>query len=291
MKSKYIGVILFVLGLAVFIFPLISKSYYENLYRQEVSAIHQEFEQTSEASQNHADQVAYNQQSVRQLDDIEIANVTFTEETPETNTDLSDKNTIATMSIPAIDLNYPIYDGATDENLYNGLARVDGTSYPVGGINTNSVIAGHNGLAGKIYFSDIDELVNGDTIQIQNQQETLTYEVYNTAIIKPDEVSALAIIPGQDTLTLLTCVFLPHGVDRYLVYAKRIDNPEQSQEVQTINQENTQIVSVEPTYTNDDLQLWIERYGVLTLILLFSLILAYWIFFREKRDDVEKEIK
>lgn len=291
MKSKYIGVILFVLGLAVFIFPLISKSYYENLYRQEVSAIHQEFEQTSEASQNHADQVAYNQQSVRQLDDIEIANVTFTEETPETNTDLSDKNIIATMSIPAIDLNYPIYDGATDENLYNGLARVDGTSYPVGGINTNSVIAGHNGLTGKIYFSDVDELVNGDTIQIQNQQETLTYEVYNTAIIKPDEVSALAIIPGQDTLTLLTCVFLPHGVDRYLVYAKRIDNPEQSQEVQTINQENTQIVSVEPTYTNDDLQLWIERYGVLTLILLFSLILAYWIFFREKRDDVEKEIK
>ncbi|MFV8772769.1 class C sortase [Aerococcus urinaeequi] len=291
MKSKYIGVILFVLGLAVFIFPLISKSYYENLYRQEVSAIHQEFEQTSEASQNHADQVAYNQQSVRQLDDIEIANVTFTEETPETNTDLSDKNTIATMSIPAIDLNYPIYDGATDENLYNGLARVDGTSYPVGGINTNSVIAGHNGLAGKIYFSDVDELVNGDTIQIQNQQETLTYEVYNTAIIKPDEVSALAIIPGQDTLTLLTCVFLPHGVDRYLVYAKRIDNPEQSQEVQTINQENTQIVSVGPTYTNDDLQLWIERYGVLTLILLFGLILAYWIFFREKRGDVEKEIK
>ncbi|WP_290491013.1 MULTISPECIES: class C sortase [unclassified Aerococcus] len=291
MKSKYIGVILFVLGLAVFIFPLISKSYYENLYRQEVSAIHQEFEQTSEASQNHADQVAYNQQSVRQLDDIEIANVTFTEETPETNTDLSDKNIIATMSIPAIDLNYPIYDGANDENLYNGLARVDGTSYPVGGINTNSVIAGHNGLAGKIYFSDVDELVNGDTIQIQNQQETLTYEVYNTAIIKPDEVSALAIIPGQDTLTLLTCIFLPHGVDRYLVYAKRIDNPEQSQEVQTINQENTQIVSVGPTYTNDDLQLWIERYGVLTLILLFGLILAYWIFFREKRGDVEKEIK
>ena len=226
---------------------MISKTYYDISSREEVEQITKEIKEDLEndATSNdlYEQQVAYNQSEISKPENIEVADVGFVEEAEDaieiednsasagavkanqSNTNyLADQNIIGTLSIPAINLFYPIYDGATNKNLLSGVARVDGTSYPVGGINTNSVIAGHNGYAGRTYFSRIDRLVSGDLINIQNRKELLTYEVYSTAVIKPDDVAALAVIPGQDTVTLLTCTSPPPGTHRYLVFAKRVGN-------------------------------------------------------------------
>ncbi|OYQ68335.1 class C sortase [Aerococcus sp. 1KP-2016] len=292
MKSKSVGLIIFILGLSIFSYPYISKSYYDYIYRQEVESIEDSFSDASDSDNLYAEQVSYNENAISELDEIEQANVTFKDDSPENQVDFSDTNVLGTMSIPAIDLYYPIYDGASDENLYQGLARVTGTSYPVGGINTNAVIAGHNGLAGKIYFSDIDQLVTGDLIQIQNRHEKLTYEVYDTAIIKPDQVSALAIIPGQDTLTLLTCIFLPDSVDRYLVYARRIENPTEEREGQEA-QDNSSIEEKNPEDEKNPkldqssiiqhIELFVQRYGSILVILITGSFMIYWIFIRDTK--------
>lgn len=283
MKRKIIGISLFLIGLSIFIYPTISKIYYDQLSRQEIAIIHEEFNNVEASNQLYAEQLTYNRNAISDLNEIEIADVTFSDHNPENEPDFTDDNVLGTMSIPAIDLNYPIYNGASDENLYNGLARVDGTSYPVGGINTNAVIAGHNGLAGKIYFSDIDQLIHGDIIQIQNRQEKLTYEVYGTAIINPDEVSALAIIPGQDTLTLLTCIFLPEGIDRYLVYARRIETPDENQPVEVHQEAKTATTNIEKSSVASYLQLFGRRYGIVLYILVVAVLIMYWIFIRDTK--------
>src|SRR5699024_2479446 len=134
---------------------------------------------------------------------------------------------------------------------------------PVGGLNTHSVIAGHNGLVGKTYFSDIKKLVSGDIIEIQNRKELISYEVYDTTIIEPTDLSALAVIPGQDTLTLLTCTSPPPGTHRYLVYANRIaniedENSEEASEASVGAQEAS-----EDSILFEESSLFVERYGFL----------------------------
>lgn len=242
---------------------MISKTYYDISSREEVEQITQEIKEDLENDDTSNDlyeqQVAYNQSEISKPENIEVADVGFVEETEddsasaeaakvnrkETNY-LADQNIIGTLSIPAINLFYPIYDGATNKNLLSGVARIDGTSYPVGGINTNSVIAGHNGYAGRTYFSRIDRLVSGDLINIQNRKELLTYEVYSTAVIKPDDVVALAVIPGQDTVTLLTCTSPPPGTHRYLVFAKRVGN-DKNQAVSQMDEKPEVEIAEKPT--------------------------------------------
>lgn len=232
-KKRIISILLFLIGLSLILYPFISRTYYDVHSREETKQIVTDFVNDGQSEMIYKQQLIYNQSEISNLENIEVPDVNFVEEpilsdgdSIAGNTDshnyLVNENIIGTISIPAINLFYPIYDGATYENLYNGVARVEGTSYPVGGLNTNSVIAGHNGLVGRIYFSYLNKLVSGDIIEIQNRKEKLRYEVYKTAVIEPNDSSALAVIPGQDTVTLLTCTWPAPGTHRYLVFTRRI---------------------------------------------------------------------
>ena len=128
----------------------------------------------------------------------------------------------AVISIPAINLSMPIYLGATDAHLTAGAAQLSQTSLPIGGTNTNCVIAGHRGYNGAAYFRNITELQPGDVIQITNLWETLTYTVKTTDIIEPYDVEKILIREGKDMITLLTChPYASGGKQRYVVYCER----------------------------------------------------------------------
>lgn len=126
------------------------------------------------------------------------------------------------IRIPAMDLEMPLYLGASDANMANGAAVLAQTSIPIGGESTNAVIAGHRGWNGYKYFMDIELLQPGDEVTITNLWETLTYEVVEIKIVSPDDVDAILIQPGKDMITLLTC-HPPNsgGRYRYLVYCER----------------------------------------------------------------------
>ena len=128
------------------------------------------------------------------------------------------------ISIPSLNVEIPIYLGASAENLALGAAHLSQTSLPIGGENTNCVIAGHRGWRGGAYFLDIPRLKAGDLVQITNLWETLTYQVREVKTIYPKSNKSLLIQPGRDLLTLMTCEYAPGGVkNRCLVICERVE--------------------------------------------------------------------
>ncbi len=130
----------------------------------------------------------------------------------------------AVLTIPKISLDMPVYLGATDGNLASGAAHLSQTSLPIGGENTNCVIAGHRGWNGAAYFRYVPDLEKGDLVTLQNLWETLTYVVVDTKIIAPNDVDAIRIQEGRELLTLLTChPYASGGKQRFLVICERIE--------------------------------------------------------------------
>ena len=135
-----------------------------------------------------------------------------------------DDEIIGVLEITAMELTMPVYLGASDVHLTAGAAVLGNTSAPIGGDNTNSVIAGHRGWRGADYFRHIDRLQVGDTVTLTNLWETLTYTVADIQIIQPHEVEKIKIQPNRDLLTLLTChPYASGGRQRYVVYCERTE--------------------------------------------------------------------
>ena len=134
-----------------------------------------------------------------------------------------DDEIIGVLEIPAMELTMPVYLGASDAHLAAGASVLGNTSAPIGGDNTNCVIAGHRGWHGADYFRHIDRLQVGDTVTLTNLWETLTYTVADIQIIQPHEVDKIKIQQGRDLLTLLTChPYASGGKQRYVVYCERV---------------------------------------------------------------------
>lgn len=131
---------------------------------------------------------------------------------------------IGVLEVPAMELTMPVYLGASDAHLAADAAVLGNTSAPIGGDNTNCVIAGHRGWRGADYFRHIDRLQIGDTVTLTNLWETLTYTVADIQIIQPHEVDKIKIQQGRDLLTLLTChPYASGGRQRYVVYCERTE--------------------------------------------------------------------
>ena len=131
------------------------------------------------------------------------------------------------IQIPKLDLEMPLFLGASNQHMADGAAVLSETSIPIGGANTNSVIAGHRGYGGASYFRYVTDLTVGDTVIITNLWEQLTYKVVETKIIDPHEVSEILIQSDRDMITLLTChPYASGGKQRYLVYCERVTETE-----------------------------------------------------------------
>ena len=129
----------------------------------------------------------------------------------------------AVLTARKINLEMPVYLGATDTHLAHGASHMSLTSLPIGGENTNCVIAGHRGYSGASYFRYIEKLQLGDYVTITNLWETLTYKVVEIKIINPYEVEEILIQNGRELLTLLTChPYASGGRQRYLVFCERV---------------------------------------------------------------------
>lgn len=130
---------------------------------------------------------------------------------------------IGVLEIPALELVMPVYLGASNSHLDAGTAVLGNTSVPIGGINTNCVVAGHRGWHGADYFRHLDKLAVGDMVTITNLWETLTYAVTDIQIIQPDQADKIKIQPGRDLLTLITChPYASGGRQRLVVYCERV---------------------------------------------------------------------
>ena len=131
-------------------------------------------------------------------------------------------NTIGYITIPKMKICLPIFLGASEENMKKGAVHLTETSYPVGGINTNCVIAAHRGYSKSAMFREIEKLEIGDKVYIENFREKLIYKVVQLRIIAPNDIEQMLIREGKDMITLLTCHPYRKNSQRYVVFCERI---------------------------------------------------------------------
>ena len=131
------------------------------------------------------------------------------------------------VSIPVIRVELPIYHGTSEGVLQIASGHIQGSSLPVGGPSTHAVISGHRGLPSARLFTDLDQMVVGDTFTVNVLDQVLTYEVEDIFIILPTDFSQLSIVPDEDHLTLMTCT--PYGINthRLLIRGRRIASPQE----------------------------------------------------------------
>ncbi len=142
---------------------------------------------------------------------------------------LSGTGIMGYVEIPSIDVALPIYHGTDEAVLQVAVGHIEGSSLPVGGPGTHTVLSGHRGLPSATLFTDLDQLDMGDVFLLHVLGETLTYQVNQIRIVEPDDVSLLALEEGEDLCTLVTCT--PYGVNshRLLVRGYRVENLEEEQ--------------------------------------------------------------
>lgn len=133
---------------------------------------------------------------------------------------------MGTVVIPSISVELPIRHGTGERTLLQGAGHLYGTSLPVGGASTHSVLTGHRGLTAALMFTRLDEMRVGDDFYLEVLGKTLGYRVDRITVIEPDDASALRIVPGEDRVTLMTCT--PYGVNthRLLVSGHRVPVPQ-----------------------------------------------------------------
>lgn len=218
-------IFILIIGLSLLLYPTVS-DYWNSFHQSEaVAGYVQNVQDMSQDKKDKmlADAKAYNQTLEKgTMPDLNLSNA---EKSVYNKTlDVTGTGIMAYVEIPKINTTLPIYHGTDDAILQVAVGHIPGTSLPVGGKGTHAVISGHRGLPSAKLFTDIDRLVDGDTFMIQVLDETLTYEVDQILTVLPDDVSALAIDPNQDYVTLVTCT--PYGVNshRLLVRGHRIPN-------------------------------------------------------------------
>lgn len=227
--SRILGVGLLLAGIVLYLYPTIRRYGLERHTEEEIRVVnnlraeaeHRE-QKLPEAEPRGEDEdplpdalVEYNRELYRN------GQSDFSEETVERQVDLCDR-LFGYIEIPSMDVTLPLYLGASKKNMAEGAAVLGGTSLPVGGENTNSVIAGHRGYGGAPFFRDIEVLKEGDPIYITNRWATLCYRVESIEILKPSDSEKVKIRPGKDMVTLITChPYRSHGKMRYAVYCAR----------------------------------------------------------------------
>lgn len=157
--------------------------------------------------------------------------------------DVTGSGIMCYIEIPKIKCSLPIYHGVEDTVLQIAVGHIPGSSLPIGGESTHSVLSGHRGLPSARLFTDLDKLVVGDTFLINVLDETLTYEVDQILIVEPYDLASLEIVPGQDLVTLVTCT--PYGVNtqRLLVRGHRIETAAETHTVRV----PADAVQIDPT--------------------------------------------
>lgn len=221
MKKKHLkkaaAVCLILAGLGMFFYPDITSAYINMQTQQYVKAFDKRKRKSKESDPLYQKVLKYNQKIAKNgQKDFKDA---WSYKQPQLS--LSEMQDFGYIKIPKMDVKLPLYLGAANANMEKGAVILGETSLPIGGKDTNSVIAAHRGYQGIPYFREIEKLKVNDKVFITNPWETLTYRVEAVKIIQPDDTDAVKIQKGKDMVTLITCHPYRVGKVRYIVSCVR----------------------------------------------------------------------
>ena len=189
MRNKTIFMlIIFLIGLSLILYPVISKKYYQAHLDEVVASFNDGYEKASLDKASEVDGAIF-----------------------------------ATIEIPKINLHLPIYYGASNEILSNGIGLIENMHESIGGLSTHSILAGHSGIASKELFTNVHKLEIGDVFRINMRDAQLEYSVIDNQKIKVTETKYLEPQKDRDLVTLLTCPTFDSKNYRIIVIGERIN--------------------------------------------------------------------
>ncbi len=221
-RTNLILVLIFIIGLSVMLYPTVSDYWNSRTQSRAVATYNETVESMSEEDYEEMFQEAeaYNEA----LSQVDMPFVNYDQvEGYEDILDISGTGIMGYVTIEKIRVELPIYHGTEDSVLQIAAGHLQGSSLPIGGIGTHSVISAHRGLPSARLFTELDELEVGDTFTITVLDRQMTYQVDQIRIVEPQEIEELQIDPEEDYCTLMTCT--PYGINshRLLVRGVRIE--------------------------------------------------------------------
>lgn len=215
--------LLFLFGLLLTIYPLVSQLYYRYDSNREIQSFYDQAQQipSEEILQRLENARAYNQT----LEPSKMQDP-YTEEekagVAEYARMLEVREKIGFVEIPKIEERIPVYAGTSEDVLQRGAGHLEGSSLPVGGESTHTVITAHRGLPSASLFTNLNHLKVGDQFYIHNIAETLAYEVDQILVVEPSDFEPVLVQTGKDYATLLTCTPYMVNSHRLLVRGHRV---------------------------------------------------------------------
>lgn len=265
------------IGIAFIIYPFASQLYYDQEADYEVRDFQESLEVIDPPElkeQNVKLAEAYNEA----LDPNLTWSDPYSEEEREEGVEvyahmLEVQEKIGVVSIPKINVKLPLFAGTRETILQSGVGHLEGTSLPVGGMNTHSVITAHRGLPEARLFTDLDKMALGDVFFVETMAGELYYEVDDIIVVEPHETDKVRIVEGKDYLTLLTCTPYMINTHRLLVRGKRIPAPP-AEVVETIRKE-----------TIKDFMYYVSTYWFYFVIIIGTLMTVLGILWWQRREN------
>ncbi len=217
------AVLLLVIGMVIFFYPHLTNWGYQRAVEQKSRAFIEQMRKEPEKYQELYQQLEKeNKQLFREKQKKLSQEFAYEKSKIDLRVYGVEEDYIGFINIPKINVHLPIYLGASEAHMKKGAVHLTETSYPIGGINTNCVIAAHRGYSKVAMFREIEILREGDLVYIENFWGILTYRVRKTMIIRPTDVENLYISENEDLLTLVTCHPYRQNKQRYLVICEKV---------------------------------------------------------------------
>ena len=276
-RSNWFFKFIFVLGFLILMYPQVSRLYYRVQSTQEVSAFEEGKAALSDEEIKKRMALArdFNDSLVNQNMEDPYSKARHERGRAAYARMLEIHEQIGHIQIPTIDLDIPIRAGTSEEVLQTSAGHLEGTSLPIGGNSSHTVITAHSGLPTAKLFTDIRELKKGDRFYIHNIAETLAYEVDQIKVVEPSNFEELLIVPGHDYATLLTCTPIGINTHRLLVRGHRVPYDK----------------AVDDQFVLDNKKDLLYKYAFIMVVLLI-LLLAYGSWRYQKRlKQLEADIR
>ncbi|WP_297391812.1 class C sortase [uncultured Peptoniphilus sp.] len=223
-KSNFLFIFIFILGLGILSYPMISNWYYRIESNNQVADYKEARELLSKEEIDRRIRLA-------KIYNDSLGNVVLKDPYSEEEKEKAFENyaqmlelrtKIGIVTIPSIDVELPIYAGTNEEILQKGVGHLEGTSLPIGGESTHTVLTAHSGLPSARLFTDLQKVKMGEKFYIDNIAGTLAYQVDHIDVIDPSDFSQLLVVPEKDYATLLTCTPIMINTHRLIVRGHRV---------------------------------------------------------------------
>lgn len=274
------SILVFLTALGITLYPIIS-NYVNQKYASKIYTEYEEMIQNvDDTSLKDARRLAeqYNN-ALAPVSAYEQESLSEASQNYDTLLNMGGNGIMGYVEIPSIQVNLPIYHGTDSETLERGIGHLLGSSLPIGGASTHSVLSGHSGLAGQKMFTDLLQVKKGEVFYLHVLGETLAYQLVSLNTVLPYDTSLLGITPDADLCTLITCTPLAVNTHRLLVTGERIPY-ESAQEIQAEMQQET--TEVESAWEQEYLH---GLYIALAIVLLLMIICCAVAFFGRNKDD------